>query len=658
MIMPNLIESQVGPAPSDFPEGQASAPLWMDVVDRIYSVTGPNTVLIPVRLGGKVPVIKHWQKTTRAQMLDSKYLTKLKTGNIGVLLGAVSGNICAIDIDDDSRVEPFLAANLRLSGTLRTRGNRGCQLWVRVIGEPPPRSTKIVTRDGCSWGEWRADGNQSVIYGRHECGREYQWLVDAPVVEVAFDDIVWPEDINVSWPDRAFRDLVAEVGSPIVDRLINVSFFARVFALRNAVAVRRGQICIYDPDTGLWCPQAELEIDRKIWSFIRSFLTELDAREGVKERLRQATVDEIRGLLRTEGQVVPESSTSRMIHVKNGMLDLSQEPPALLPFSSDYGSMQRVEVNYDPSAVCPRFNAWLQGAMDAQDVFLAQEWVGAVNLGVNYAHRILLLSGQAKSGKTSFVSLVQKFVGENACYQLRTDQLGGRFETREYANKRLLMGNDVPADFLTGRHTAILKSLTGGDLLTAERKMENEGITFRGDFHMVIGSNEELTLRVEGDADAWERRLLSIHMIKPEGRESIPDIAGVLFREEGEGILAWLVAGARRHILNGYHYALSPEQQGRVQRIVDASDGVRLFVQQRLVVDESGKSQVTMEQLFEAYEQFAKEYDLERFKKLTLGKKLVPLIKSRLGLHQRHDLASEFLKPGATLRGYKGLIVL
>lgn len=648
-------ETKSAPAPSAMSEGRAIGS--SDPVSKIQAVLGNGVVLLPIPAGQKAPVIKGWNNTSLESMLDGRYLGSLLAGNIGVLLGKPSGNVCAIDIDDDTEVESFLDLNPRLRETLRTKGSRGCQLWVIPTDDEAPKSSKLTTKLGHPWGEWRADGNQSVIYGRHPKGMDYQWVVDAPAIEIAFDDIVWPDHLKVHWPDRAFRELVAEVGDPIAGRHINVSFFSRVFGMRHLVAVRRGELCIYRPNTGLWVQQSSQEMSCQVWTFVRRFLDEISAAE-FKARLRQAVIDEIMGLLTTEGQRVPEASKSTFIHVKNGMLDVSQYPPVLLPFSPEYGSVQRVEIEYEPEASCSRFDAWLDGAMCRDDVLLLQEWFGAVMLGANYAHRMLLLSGAAGAGKTSLVLLLEELVGTAACCQLRTAQLGGRFEAREYANKRLLIGSDVQADFLTGRHTAILKSLTGGDSLTAERKLENEGVSFKGEFHMVICSNEELTLRVENDADAWERRLLSIEMNKPAQFVSVPDVVTVLLRDESEGILAWVAAGAHRHVSNGHSYALSTEQAARIQRIVDASDGVRLFVEQCLVLDESGQSEVTVEQLFDAYDEFAKRHDYSRLNKIVLGRKLKPLIEKRLGIHQRNDLGTTFLKPGGHLRGYKGLIVV
>lgn len=173
-------------------------------VQELLDLLG-DVVLIPIPKGRKGPVHIGWQKATRLQMRDPAYLTWLGQGNIGVLLGTESGNMCSIDLDDDGAVETFLALNPGLGSTLRSRGGRGCNLWARIIGEyPPAGKLKHQTRrnpDGSpqNLGEWRADGNQTVIFGRHPSGTYYTIVVRANPVTIRFDEIVWPPDWTSPW---------------------------------------------------------------------------------------------------------------------------------------------------------------------------------------------------------------------------------------------------------------------------------------------------------------------------------------------------------------------------------------------------------------------------------------------------------------------------
>lgn len=168
-----------------------------EFLDWVIRKLGPDAVLLPVPEGQKACKIKGWSSLTSECMADPKHRAKLLShGNLGIALGRTSAGLCTIDIDDDNGVGEFLDRNPRLVGTLRTIGARGCNLWIRMIGPFPPSST-IKRMSGASWGEWRSDGNQTMFAGRHPKGMHYQVVdPDAPVIELRFDDIIWPDSVT------------------------------------------------------------------------------------------------------------------------------------------------------------------------------------------------------------------------------------------------------------------------------------------------------------------------------------------------------------------------------------------------------------------------------------------------------------------------------
>jgi len=160
-----------------------------------------DAVLIPIPRGEKGPRIPGWQAKTLADMEDPDYRNLfVEGGNVGVLLGQPSNGLCTVDIDCDEWVAPFLALNSALACTLRTRGNRGCSLWIRIEGDYP-KPGKMKDANGVSVIEWRADGQQSVIHGIHPKGMPYQRIIETHPIAVAFSDIVWPDTLLLPWQE-------------------------------------------------------------------------------------------------------------------------------------------------------------------------------------------------------------------------------------------------------------------------------------------------------------------------------------------------------------------------------------------------------------------------------------------------------------------------
>ncbi len=168
-------------------------------VERIRSLLGDKAVLLAWPMGSKGTAIP-WKRSTVANTTTPAYNGRLENGNIGVVLGEKSAGLCSIDWDDDSWVERFLELNPALHGSLRTRGRRGCNVWVRCTGAFPSSGKFKDKFLGSACGEWRANNNQTIISGTHpETQKPYTFLVEAPPVEIAFEDIVWPDGLDLPW---------------------------------------------------------------------------------------------------------------------------------------------------------------------------------------------------------------------------------------------------------------------------------------------------------------------------------------------------------------------------------------------------------------------------------------------------------------------------
>lgn len=159
-------------------------------IEKLRDLLGRDVLLLswPKGLkGGRT----RWKHLTSSAMDDPVHFAKLEWArNIGVALGAVSGGLCTINIDDDDWVELILAANPVLKDTLQTKGERGCNLWLRVVGKCP-RSCKL-TAGGQTIGEFRAGGCQTIIQGVHPSGVDYQIVHESKPVQVAMTDLNIP----------------------------------------------------------------------------------------------------------------------------------------------------------------------------------------------------------------------------------------------------------------------------------------------------------------------------------------------------------------------------------------------------------------------------------------------------------------------------------
>src|SRR5207302_2001269 len=122
----------------------------------------------------------------------------------------------------------------------------------------------------------------------------------------------------------------------------------------------------------------------------------------------------------------------------------------------------------------------------------------------------------------------------------------------------------------------VLKSLTGGDLLSAELKSANGGPQLRGDLNIIVSSNQRLRVRLDGDHEAWRRRLLMVCCENPVQKKN-PNLAEEIIAAEGSGIINAALAGwaalQQDYDAEG-DFDLTGEQKSRVEQLLLESDSV------------------------------------------------------------------------------------
>ena len=197
-------------------------------VAPLLELLGSEALLIPEVYGEKRPRLRGWNRLAHAS-LDNYYFRMLEAsviegGNLGVLLGEPSGNLCTVDLDRAEALEPFLDKNPRLRETLSSTGSGvGAQFWMRIRGYYIPKVLKISVTEHLAKkyggvaknpdtgtydiGEWRG-GQKSTIWGRHSSGKDYEILTRKKPIEVTMEEILLP----VGWRLRLIRP--TEFGPP------------------------------------------------------------------------------------------------------------------------------------------------------------------------------------------------------------------------------------------------------------------------------------------------------------------------------------------------------------------------------------------------------------------------------------------------------------
>ncbi|MDR1282432.1 MAG: hypothetical protein LBK99_16660 [Opitutaceae bacterium] len=641
----------------------------LEALHLFRELLGMGTFFVP-----NVPGTKHppqgcsYKDRSLAETLSPTWLAWFNPeygnqSNIAIKLGGESGHLCAIDFDRDEDLTAFLDANPLLQGTLRTKGARGAQVWVRIQGGEYPKSGKTAHY------EWRANGNLSTIYGQHKSGVWYSYPVWAEPMSVAFDAIAWPEDWDRFWEVKPHDLVEKRYGPPLRlgktgNATINQRFIPALFALYNHVVfdLVENEFYLYDQDGGLW-ERCETEFIRdrlcRLYDEMLEGLIAADVRfELARSALTDSTVNAWVKMLRDNvAEKNPWRRRHKIIHAANGMLDFNETPFSLKDFSPEWRSRNATIYHYRSGVQCQRFlNELLHPAVSEEDALFLQKYFGVVLMGRNDHQIITMLTGTGGAGKGTLCKVLFGVLGRRNIYQLRMDNLDSRFEMSFYYGKSLLYGADVPSDFLNRPQAHVLKSITGGDYMSGEVKGVNRAHDLVGDYHVLLTCNSRLLVRLQGDISAWSRRLRVVDFPKPPASKRINNFDELLLETEGEGIFAWMIQGAQLAETDVKEHGkifVSPTMQARIDRLLAESDSVNSFIMDVLTMTDMEAANVTIEEVAAAYRKYC---DLQNFTPLSqrvFSQQLEDLLFQKHGKQRSHRIKRD----NGDHSGYRGVIV-
>ena len=278
---------------------------------------------------------------------------------------------------------------------------RGCNLWVRIKGGYPS-SCKLKTVSGEGIGEWRADGNQTVIYGEaidREKGETnptaYKIENRVKPIELAFDEINWPEEVVLPWKNETvssdgvknIEELQRLYGEPYYTHKngisLNESFWAGLFDSENIVLWEPSERAFYSyrADTGIYEEESADAIKRRISDRLLKASRQMNCFELEKQR-SDSRLNSIVAHLRGIAGAARRVRAARAQNPSGKWRVFFRErwgTPAVL---AGFVSRNRSPIVFDENARCDRFlNELVYPAVHKDDVLLLQKYAGHVLAG-------------------------------------------------------------------------------------------------------------------------------------------------------------------------------------------------------------------------------------------------------------------------------------
>lgn len=367
------------------------------------------------------------------------------------------------------------------------------------------------------------------------------------------------------------------------------------------------EIYIYNKKKGYYEPNGERTLRALVKKILRLFY---------RERFAKAVIDDITAstYIERDDFTLPEY----LIPAKNGLLDVSKNPPELLPHSPEYFITGMLPVEYNPNAKCPKFLKFLEQILpEIIDRLQIQEGFGNCLTPSHEYMIIFFLYGEGHNGKSTLLSVLTSLLGEKNVSNASLSQLAHRrWYVAEMYRKLANIYADIGIKEL--KYTGVIKIMTGEDRAFGEKKFKDP---FKFKNYAKPWFSGNMVPYVYDDSDAFFRRwiLIIFRQIFPRGApQTDPQmIKKLTTSEEMSGILNWALEGYYRLRKQKTFTALKTVGERRKQW-KEFSDPLSVFLANCIVLGEF----VTKEDLYLSYKEFCLERGFRVMSKSLVGRRM------------------------------------
>lgn len=289
----------------------------------------------------------------------------------------------------------------------------------------------------------------------------------------------------------------------------------------------------------------------------------------------------------------------------NGVIDL--QTSKLLPHSPHYLADMHSKVKYDPFAQCAKWEAFLAEVQpDAETRDYLHRLAGYCSIATTEQQKFFVFTGSGGNGKTVWCEVMQGVLGDYAIVGDKSVITASKSEPHptglaRMAHRRLVSFSET--NERVRLDCEVVKQITGGGTLTA-RLMRQDFFDFQPKFTAILDTNDIPT--IDDQTAAMHRRLVVIPW--PFTPTKIIEKLKEELLAEAEGILCWVVEGAKLYLRDGL--TAPAGIVAATAKLWESLDSVRMWMMNRAIVDSEPTIKTQSRILFADHQRFCREHFL------------------------------------------------
>ena len=295
---------------------------------------------------------------------------------------------------------------------------------------------------------------------------------------------------------------------------------------------------------------------------------------------------------------------SDLLNLPNTMLEWRTD--ALLPHTPKLMSCAQLGAAYDPDAVCPQWQAFLDQMLPCEASQEAlQMTFGAAVVGGKLPRQAVFLFGTGHNGKSVACKVLRSLLGEDNVSEVKFQSLdtdSHKFASAAIEGKLANIHPDLPDTAMRSSDT--FKVLTGNDgRIEVERKHKDAHLI--SVTALLVFAFNSMPKIYDDSVGMWDRVVLIPFDVRIDKKDKDENLSDKLFAAEASGILNWAIAGARK--LDASAWVIPDDPGGGKQAWMDRSMPAAAAVRELLVKSDNPKASVPRSEFNATAERWAAE---------------------------------------------------
>lgn len=282
------------------------------------------------------------------------------------------------------------------------------------------------------------------------------------------------------------------------------------------------------------------------WKYLKDTWIEAFAQECFEDLASTGKVSEFVNLIHRTNKVENSFFDEKIqgcMNMQNGIYIIEEDK--LIPHSRNYGFTYVLPYDYDPSALCPTFNKFMDDITVSRETLkdVLMEFAGYAFSYSDYKHhKCLILTGEGSNGKSTFMDVLKELAGPQAYSSLMLNALNDDAKRYEMLGKLFNIAEETPKKGL--EDSSIFKILTSGGSYTV-KQLYKQPYTVNNNRTKIIMACNELPRTLDFTKGMFRRLMIVPFDAVFEGTTEIKGFKNELFKEL-PGIFNLVIEGYRR----------------------------------------------------------------------------------------------------------------